>query len=81
MSRGNILAELEEGVFDDIAHGRPLLGGFLGIGPTKPADNATGWEKGALFIHSDLTGETDALYSNIGDVTAANFNAVTVAAD
>jgi hypothetical protein len=58
-----------------------LSGHLLGWGITVPADAATGWAKGALFMHTDLTGETDALYSNIGSGASANFNAVTVAAD
>lgn len=59
----------------------PGHGYMLAWGATVPADAATGYGKGCIFLHTDLTGETDAVYSNIGSTTSANFNAVTVAAD
>lgn len=83
MSRHNIKTELSKGPLETsgCALYVPNLGHLLGWGKTVPADASEGYAKGGLFIHTDLTGETDALYSNIGDKDSSNFNAVTVAAD
>jgi len=68
------------------ASGKALLvpeldGQLLAWGDTVPADGATGYAPGCLFINTGLTDNTDSLYQNIGDAASANFNAVTVAAD
>jgi hypothetical protein len=53
---------------------------MLASGKTVPTDGTAGYAHGCLFIHTDGTSHTDALYSNIGTVTSCNFNVVTVAA-
>ena len=58
-----------------------LGGPLLAWGSTVPSDAAEGYAAGCIFIHTDLTGETDALYCNIGDYSSANFNPITVASD
>ncbi|MDO8302147.1 MAG: hypothetical protein Q7T18_02800 [Sedimentisphaerales bacterium] len=57
------------------------VGFMLAWGTTVPADGATGYGKGCIFMHTDATDNTDVMYSNIGDEDTANFNAATVAAD
>lgn len=78
----NVLFALKEGVFGELTAGTEhnLAGGFIGIGTAVPDNGATGWQPAAIFMHSDLTNQTNAFYCNIGSVTSANFNLVTVAA-
>lgn len=57
----------------------PNDAGFLfAWGTTVPADAATGYAPGCLFIHTD-GGDGTALYVNEGTVASADFNAITVA--
>lgn len=79
----NILFMLKEGDFRELASGGPhnMLGGFWGVGDSVPADAVAGWQPGAFFQHTGLSDHGDALYVNIGSVTSANFNLVTVASD
>lgn len=76
------LENLEVG--DEYYIGDPDRGGkIFARGATVPSDEATGYAKGCLFIHSDATDddEADTLYVNLGTVSDANFNAATIAAD
>lgn len=57
----------------------PGVGILLAYGATVPADAATGYATGCLFLHTD-GGDATSLYVNEGSDTSANFNAVTVAA-
>jgi hypothetical protein len=85
MSMHKIFTELRES-FDCPLSGamalNPATGGYMfAWGTTVPADGATGYSFGCIFIHVDGTNQTNALYTNIGSATSANFNAITVAAD
>lgn len=51
----------------------------LAGGATVPADAATGYATGCIFMHYD-GGDGTALYVNEGTSASANFNAITVAA-
>jgi hypothetical protein len=55
-------------------------GPMIAWGTTVPADTAKGYPKGCIFIHTSAASNADLLYSNIGDETSADFNAITVAA-
>lgn len=59
----------------------PEGGTVFGRGTVVPADNATGYAKGCIFIKTDGTNQTNTMYCNIGTAALANFNLVTVAAD
>lgn len=48
---------------------------LLCYGTTKPADAATGYATGCLFLHTDGS-DTTALYVNRGSATSAAFDAV-----
>lgn len=50
-------------------------------GTSVPSDGETGYGSGCLFAHTDCSDQDDALYCNIGDESACNFNLVTVASD
>ena len=52
---------------------------LLAYGKTVPADAATGYATGCLFLHVD-GGDGTSLYVNEGSSTSADFNAATVAA-
>ena len=54
---------------------------LLATGTTVPTDSKAGYAKGCLFIDTDVAAGTTGLYVNIGSTTAANFNAVSNAAD
>jgi hypothetical protein len=54
-------------------------GWLVAWGVTKPADAATGYATGCLFLHTD-GGDGSALYVNEGDADSADFNLITVAA-
>lgn len=47
-----------------------------GSGRVVPADETTGWCKGAVFVHTDGSGAADCLYVNIGDTLGCQFVAV-----
>ena len=64
-----------------LLYNQTTTGYMLGWGTTVPANAATGYAFGCIFIHTDGTNQTNALYCNIGSSTSANFNAITVAAD
>jgi hypothetical protein len=53
----------------------PGHGYILGYGDTVPADAATGWGTGCIFIHTDGTTLDNTIYTNIGSTTSANFDA------
>ena len=57
----------------------PGVGILLAYGATVPADAATGYATGCLFLHTD-GGDGTSLYVNEDSSTSANFNAVTVGA-
>jgi len=48
------------------------------FGTDKPADAATGYATGCLFLHTD-GGDNTALYVNEGTASSADFNAVSAA--
>jgi hypothetical protein len=50
---------------------------LIAYGTTVPADAATGYAPGCLFIHVD-GGVGTMLYCNEGSLTSADFDAVTV---
>ena len=56
------------------------VGCILAWGITKPTDGTAGFAPGCLFIHTDCTNQSDALYCNISTVASCDFNLVTVAA-
>lgn len=51
---------------------------LISYGTSVPADEATGYAPGCLFLHVD-GGDGTALYVNEGTAASADFNAVTVA--
>lgn len=66
------------------AEGKGILttnGYVIAWGLTVPTDAETGYATGCEYHHVDGSGETDAVYVNIGDNTSCNFNAASVAAD
>lgn len=54
-----------------------LQGFLLAGGTTVPSDASTGYAKGCLFIHTDGTTVSTMLYTNIGDYSSCNFDALT----
>lgn len=60
--------------FDEL--GYPILL----VGPTVPADGTAGFGVGALFIHSDGSGETDVAFKNVGTAASCDFDSLTSAA-
>ena len=57
------------------------LDGYLaGAGTTVPADAATGWAKGCIFIHTDGANNFTLLYVNVGSGASANFDPISSAA-
>ena len=50
------------------------IGFLLSWGATVPTDDATGYAKSGFFFHTDASGATDAVYINIGDIDACNFD-------
>lgn len=58
----------------------PGDGIMLAYGQTVPADAATGYSKGCIFIHTDAASAYTTLYINTGTNTNATFRATTPAA-
>lgn len=52
----------------------PGVGIMLALGPTPPAENAVGYGKHALFLHTDGADLDAAVYLNVGTKDAANFD-------
>lgn len=52
------------------------LGWVDGAGTTVPSDGDKGWSFGAIFKHLDGSGQTDAIYINLGDNSSANFDVI-----
>lgn len=50
-------------------------GCFIAYGTTVPSDATTGYAAGAIFIHTDGSGQT-AIYVNRGSATSCDFNAL-----
>lgn len=75
MNKANVCFGLQEGDFSDLAKTGPikLLGGRLCFGAAVPSGVA-GYPFGAFFVHTDGSGEADAVYVNIGDIASCNFN-------
>ena len=59
----------------------PGVGIIIAAGVTVPADGVAGYAPGCLFIQTDGNSATTVQFANIGSVTSANFNYVTVAPD
>ena len=86
MSAHNLYSELLDKQLDCPSSGKmfyvPSLSGHMfAWGSSVPADGATGYAKGCIFINTGGSDQSDTLYCNIGTGSSANFNAVTVASD
>lgn len=55
----------------------PGHGHMFGIGSSLPSDGATGWGKGALFIHRSGADADNLVHENSGDNTSSTFVSVT----
>jgi len=51
----------------------PVEGILMARGTTKPADTATGYAKGCIFIDTDAAAGS-VFFVNEGDTTSADFN-------
>ena len=52
---------------------RPGDGNVIGSGPTPPPSNSVGWAHGAVFLNTDGTLSSDAMYVNTGTKAESNF--------
>jgi hypothetical protein len=67
-----LVLHAENGIIVDI----PGTGIIVAYGTTVPADAATGYATGCLFLHTD-GGDGTSLYVNEGSNTSADFDPVT----
>lgn len=84
-SRGNIGRTLNDMIGAPAGDTTPKVifksedGILLCYGKTVPSDTDAGYAPGCLFIHIDGSEYNTVLYCNIGSVTSADFNVVTMA--
>jgi len=84
MSRANIAWTLNNMIAGPAGVATPATifksedGIMIALGTSVPADAATGYGTGCLFLNTG-GGDGTALYVNEGTTASANFNAVTVA--
>ena len=58
----------------------PNRGIVIDWGTTVPADATVGYAPGAIFIHTDGTGQNGIFYGNRGTKAASDFDAILVGA-